>query len=367
MECYAAGEGSSSVTYANDFFSRAYLPWLELHPDHLASAVHLAEGLKQGLDLRERMMHRHAVPIPETLVVSLTERCNLNCVFCARGGGNKNQPKSLAPDLLTLAMTQCRELGIRRIALVGGEPLLYPETVRLVEDYPDFFFTIFSNGRLLDESLLSSLAPLANHALIINASATHDRGIISCLTEQVLDTFERLVNHGFFFGFSATIHQHNRMLFARKSTLDTLWNRGAFFGVLFDYLADFGDRNDPLLLHPRQRRAVVEQAKSIAKSRSRLLICAPEDEHIMGGCSAAGRLTIHLQADGRLTPCPLVPYSGFDFPTQSLLQALKSNYFRELRNASQNWEKLPGSCAFRSGYREFDRINQRYGACRTEA
>lgn len=64
-----AGERAN---YQNDFFGQAYGPWLTEHPEHWEAASRLAEGLRSGEQLRLEQDRLHGVPIPETLVISLT-------------------------------------------------------------------------------------------------------------------------------------------------------------------------------------------------------------------------------------------------------------------------------------------------------
>ncbi|MFA5873790.1 MAG: GTP 3',8-cyclase MoaA [Anaerolineales bacterium] len=68
------------------------------------------------------------------LRISLTDRCNLRCVYCMPAGGLRWTP---LPDLLSdneivcVAETAAR-LGMNKIRLTGGEPLLRPGVVELV-------------------------------------------------------------------------------------------------------------------------------------------------------------------------------------------------------------------------------------------
>ena len=62
------------------------------------------------------------------LKISLTDKCNLSCVYC------KDEDESfqeyvndgLTVDDYKFLIKNCNELGIDKIKFVGGEPLLYP-------------------------------------------------------------------------------------------------------------------------------------------------------------------------------------------------------------------------------------------------
>jgi GTP 3',8-cyclase len=68
------------------------------------------------------------------LRVSLTDRCNMRCVYCMPAVGMKFMPK---PELLTtpellLVIRAAAQAGFRKIRLTGGEPMLRPDLVEIV-------------------------------------------------------------------------------------------------------------------------------------------------------------------------------------------------------------------------------------------
>jgi GTP 3',8-cyclase len=67
------------------------------------------------------------------LRISLTQRCNLRCVYCHREGQDPRSAKSemTADEVLKIAQTAVT-LGITRIKLTGGEPLLRSDILEIV-------------------------------------------------------------------------------------------------------------------------------------------------------------------------------------------------------------------------------------------
>ena len=68
------------------------------------------------------------------LRVSVTDRCNLKCIYCMpKEGARNNEPSALltADEILRVVRAAQRQ-GVRKVRLTGGEPLLRPDIVPLV-------------------------------------------------------------------------------------------------------------------------------------------------------------------------------------------------------------------------------------------
>lgn len=69
------------------------------------------------------------------LRVSLTDRCNLRCVYCMPGNVRFRPQRALMRDEEILSFVRLfAELGFDKIRLTGGEPTLRPGVVELVRD-----------------------------------------------------------------------------------------------------------------------------------------------------------------------------------------------------------------------------------------
>lgn len=94
----------------------------------------------------------------KTLRVSLLSRCNLGCVYCSLaddGIPDKPAPDKPMPvqDLLQLIKTLHSQLQLKTIRLTGGEPLLYPDLVKVIEGIREMgieSIKLTTNGFLLE-------------------------------------------------------------------------------------------------------------------------------------------------------------------------------------------------------------------------
>src|SRR5436305_3150248 len=118
------------------------------HPTVAPLAGPAPEG--PPLDTRGRALH--------DLRVSVTDRCNFRCVYCMPKDVFGRDYPFLPHDALltfeeiTRVARQFVELGVRKIRLTGGEPLLRRNLERLVEmlaGLGDVDLTLTTNGALL--------------------------------------------------------------------------------------------------------------------------------------------------------------------------------------------------------------------------
>ncbi|HKU44301.1 MAG TPA: radical SAM protein [Polyangiales bacterium] len=87
----------------------------------------------------------------------VTERCNLDCHYCNEYDNSVPHP-TLAE--LTAWMQKMRALGVERLAIQGGEPLLHPDIAAVVRTARELGFykvSMSTNGLLLSRELLAQL------------------------------------------------------------------------------------------------------------------------------------------------------------------------------------------------------------------
>jgi cyclic pyranopterin phosphate synthase len=69
---------------------------------------------------------------PRTVRVSLTDRCDLACVYCRPSRSDGYLEKRLEDDAWRAMVRALVQAGVRRVRITGGEPLLHPRVTELV-------------------------------------------------------------------------------------------------------------------------------------------------------------------------------------------------------------------------------------------
>jgi cyclic pyranopterin phosphate synthase len=87
-----------------------------------------------------------------SLRISVTQRCNLQCFYCHREGEVGSNSEMTKEEIVRIAEIAC-ELGMKKVKLTGGEPLLrddLPEIVSEIVEYADEV-SLTTNGVLLEK------------------------------------------------------------------------------------------------------------------------------------------------------------------------------------------------------------------------
>src|SRR3972149_5549340 len=97
------------------------------------------------------------------LRISLTDRCNLRCVYCMPKEGLQWQARAdqLSVDEIVRVVETAARGGVKRVRLTGGEPLVHPqivEIVRHIASIPHIEEVSLTTNAMLLERLAQPLA-----------------------------------------------------------------------------------------------------------------------------------------------------------------------------------------------------------------
>lgn len=90
--------------------------------------------------------------------VSVTDRCNLRCIYCVPSGAHPSCLEAhgpMAAEKLLWFLKAAKKYGLRKVRLTGGEPLLRPDIaglIRAIRDIGVEDLSLTTNGQLLTHS-----------------------------------------------------------------------------------------------------------------------------------------------------------------------------------------------------------------------
>jgi SynChlorMet cassette radical SAM/SPASM protein ScmF len=118
----------------------------------------------------------------------LTEGCNLACRHCwlaPKFDAKGNRYPTLPVDLFEASIQEAKPLGLRSVKLTGGEPLLHPQILRLLDIVrrEELGLTIETNGLLCTAEIVTEIAKFPRRFVSVSIdgvdAATHEwvRGV----------------------------------------------------------------------------------------------------------------------------------------------------------------------------------------------
>ena len=141
-----------------------------------------------------------------TLYFYLTEGCNLACRHCwigPRFDTTGIQYPTLPVELFETAIREAKPLGLSSVKLTGGEPLLHPHFIRLLEivRQEELGLMLETNGLLCTREIAAEIAKSSNRLVTVSIdgtdAATHEwvRGVPGAF-EAALQAVRNLVDVG---------------------------------------------------------------------------------------------------------------------------------------------------------------------------
>lgn len=86
----------------------------------------------------------------ENLRISVTSKCNLNCFYCHNEGKKIDSDKLLSQEEIAKMVNAFYQLGIKKIKITGGEPLLRKDISEIINTMPHFIdISMTTNGTFL--------------------------------------------------------------------------------------------------------------------------------------------------------------------------------------------------------------------------
>lgn len=120
----------------------------------------------------------------KSVCLHINNLCNLQCLHCWSNSGPNGKSKLARTDILALIST-LMPLGLRRVSLSGGEPLLHPEIVDIVKDLSDanLQVVITTNGTNSNNilNIISCLSESQKHKLEVRVSIDGPENICDTL------------------------------------------------------------------------------------------------------------------------------------------------------------------------------------------
>jgi len=290
---------------------------------------------------------------------SITGKCNFKCRHCYMSAPNAKYGE-LSHEKCIDIINQLANVGITKISLTGGEPLVRHDFWDIVDyllEKKIAIMQIHSNGALVNDILLDNFEKRGikpSFAISFDGIGQHDwlRGILGA-EQMTVSTFKLLQKRGFTTTVEMSLHKRNIHTLERSITLLASlgvsgikvtptsdagnWEKSGkqytlspkeLFDAFLEYIPKYKSANCPIsimlggfFMCSKGSSNYDIPAKKFDGTKNML------NQYI---CSSA-RSTVYIAADGKVLPC--IPLTGL--PIQELMPNITEIPFEEILSDSK--------------------------------
>jgi MoaA/NifB/PqqE/SkfB family radical SAM enzyme len=281
---------------------------------------------------RDQFENEHGFWPPFVMILSPTLHCNLRCKGCyTLGYGTKPE---LPYKLVKRVLSECQEMGIHFITVLGGEPFVYPDLFQMIQEHSQIFFQVYTNGTLMTREKATRLSELGNAMVVISIEGYEeetDRWRGKGVYRKIMNAFDDLKEARVLLGTSATVTKENVQVVASEPFVDFMMERGSFAQMYFLYIPVNGQADFSLMVTPEQRNHLRKQVMYFRQTKEMFFLDFWNDGPHVNGCIAGGRRYFHLNAKGDVEPCVYTHIATDNIYNTTLAKALNSPLFRSIR------------------------------------
>jgi len=249
---------------------------------------------------------------PPFLYVSIINSCNLRCTGCWVDVAAPQERISF--EELDQLVRNAKEHGNSFFGILGGEPFLHPELLRLLEAHPDCYFQIFTNGHPIDDALARELRRVGNATPLISVEGdslvSDERRGRDGVLDKTLAGIEACVRNKLIVGVASSVCQSNFDTLVNEAWVDELVRRGVHYCWFHTYRAVGPEAAPELALRPEQVLAVRRFAVEMRNDKPIAFVDAYWDDKGQALCPAATGISHHISPWGDVEPCPIVQFSN---------------------------------------------------------
>ena len=282
---------------------------------------------------------------PFVMILSPTWQCNLKCAGCYTLGYQRHP--GLSYDLVKRILRECMDIGLHFITVLGGEPFMYPHLFQMIEEHPQIFFQVYTNGTLMTREKAERIRDLGNAMVVVSCEGYEeetDKWRGSGVYKKIMEAMDHLREAHVLFGSSATVTKNNVGIVSSEEWIDHLLKKGIIAQMYFLYIPVNGKGDINLMVSPEQRNHLRKQVIHFRRAKPMFILDFWNDGPHVQGCIAGGRRYFHINANGDVEPCVYTHVAMHNIKNVSLADALNSPLFRAIRKRQPHNENHLRPC-----------------------
>ena len=272
---------------------------------------------------------------PPFLYLSVINSCNLRCQGCWVDVGAKQHRIELEAANQTIA--EAKAMGNSFFGILGGEPFMHKDLLKIFEANRDVYFQVFTNGHFITDEVAAELRRLGNVTPLISVEGTDiisdtRRGRQQVLS-QTMKGLEAALRNKLLVGVCTSVCKSNIDDLVRDAWVDRLIEMGVMYCWFHIYRPVGPEPNPQLALSSEEQRRVRQFVVDTRATKPIIVIDAYHDDAGNALCPAVTGFTHHIGPWGDIEPCPVIQLAAESIhDQQSLKQTFnESSFLRDFR------------------------------------
>lgn len=266
------------------------------------------KGMRSVQKFKRRL--KQGIHFPPFLFISIISSCQLRCKGCWVDVSAKRE--MIEFETLNRIIEDAKKNGNSFFGLLGGEPFMHPQLLKLLAAHPDCYFQIFTNGQLITPEVAKELRRLGNATILVSIEGSEivsdDRRGGADVLNKTLKGLENCVKERLIVGVATSVCQTNYDLVS-EAWLKRLIDMGVMYAWFHTYRVVGPSPSPELALTPEQvlaiRRFVVRMRRTLPIG----LVDAYWDDKGQALCPMATGVSHHIGPSGAIEPCPIIQFA----------------------------------------------------------
>ncbi|MEO1529407.1 MAG: radical SAM protein [Planctomycetota bacterium] len=245
---------------------------------------------------------------PPFLYLSVVNSCNLRCQGCWVDVASKQHRIEL--EAANRTIRQAKEMGNSFFGILGGEPFMHKDLLKIFEQNQDVYFQVFTNGHFITDEVASELRQFGNVTPLVSVEGTEiisderrGRGNVLSATMKGLET---ALKHNLLVGVCTSVCKTNLDDLVNEAWVDRLIDMGVMYCWFHIYRPVGPEPNQQLALNSQEQRRVRQFVVDTRATKPIVVIDAYHDDAGNALCPAATGFTHHVGPWGDIEPCPVI-------------------------------------------------------------
>ncbi len=264
---------------------------------------------------RSVMLHKKRMKrgefFPPFLYISVINSCNLQCQGCWVDVKSKQHRLDVAA--MDKLINEAKAAGNSFFGLVGGEPFMHKDLLQIIENHPDAYFQIFTNGQLITPAIAKELRRLGNVSPLVSVEGSEivsdERRGGKQVYSRTLEGLQNCLDAKLITGVCTSVCRTNLDDMVTDEWTDRLIEMGVFYMWFHVYRAVGPDPCEDMALTPEQQRRVRQFVVDTRVRKPIGVVDAYYDHDGKALCPAVTGISHHVSPYGDVEPCPVVQFA----------------------------------------------------------